>query len=41
MINTGACIFPITLIQKDIDRLSEALIKGFKLIKPKLEEVWI
>lgn len=41
MINTGACMFATTLVQKDIDRLSEALLNGFKLIKPKLEKVLV
>jgi glutamate-1-semialdehyde 2,1-aminomutase len=37
MINTCACMFATTLTQKEVDRLSEALLKGFRLIKPKLE----
>ncbi len=41
MINTGACMFATTLKQKDIDRLSEALLNGFKIIKPKLESVLV
>jgi glutamate-1-semialdehyde 2,1-aminomutase len=37
MINTGACMFATTLTQKEVDRLSEGLLNGFRLIKPKLE----
>ena len=37
LINTCACMFATTLTQKEVDRLSEALLNGFKLIKPKLE----
>jgi glutamate-1-semialdehyde 2,1-aminomutase len=37
MINTCACMFSTTLTQKEVDRLSEALLRGFRLIKPKLE----
>jgi glutamate-1-semialdehyde 2,1-aminomutase len=36
MINTCACMFATTLTLKEVDRLSEALLNGFKLIKPKL-----
>lgn len=39
MINTCACMFATTLTQKEVDRLSEALLNGFKLIKPKLEQL--
>ena len=37
MINTCACMFATTLTQKEVDRLSEGLLNGFKLIKPKLD----
>ncbi len=37
MINTCACMFATTLTQKEVDRLSEGLLNGFRLIKPKLE----
>ena len=37
MINTGACMFATTITQKEVDRLSEALLNGFKLLKPKLD----
>ena len=36
MINTCACMFATTLTQKEVDRLSEALFKGFRLIRPRL-----
>jgi glutamate-1-semialdehyde 2,1-aminomutase len=39
MINTGACMFATTTRQKEVDRLSQALLNGFKLIKPKLEKL--
>jgi len=39
MINTGACMFATTIKQKEVDRLSEALLNGFRLIKPKLDQL--
>tara|TARA_Y100001968_G_scaffold327428_1_gene372475 strand:- start:716 stop:1777 length:1062 start_codon:yes stop_codon:yes gene_type:complete len=36
MINTCACMFSTSLIQDDIDKLSEALLRGFNKIKNKL-----
>ena len=39
MINTGACMFATTIRQKEVDRLSQALLNGFKLIKPKLDQL--
>ena len=36
MINTCACMFATSMTQKDVDRLSEGLLNGFKVIKPKL-----
>jgi len=39
MINTCACMFATTLTQKEVDRLSEGLLNGFKLIKPKLDQL--
>ena len=39
MINTCSCMFATTLTQIEVDRLSEALLNGFKLIKPKLEKL--
>ena len=37
MINTCACMFATTLNQQHVDRLSDALLNGFRIIKPKLE----
>ncbi len=37
MINTLACMFSTTLTQSNIDRLSEALLRGLKLLKPKID----
>jgi glutamate-1-semialdehyde 2,1-aminomutase len=39
MINTLACMFATTLIQQDVDRLSEALLQGFYKVKPKIEQL--
>jgi glutamate-1-semialdehyde 2,1-aminomutase len=39
MINTMACMFATTLTQKDVDRLSEALLRGFKIMKPKIDKL--
>ena len=39
MINTGACMFATSMTQKEVDRLSEALLNGFKIIKPKLYQI--
>ena len=39
MINTCACMFATSLNQQHVDRLSEALFNGFRIIKPKLEEI--
>ena len=41
MINTGACMLATSLTQKDIDRLSEALLNGFKIIKHKFDKVLV
>ena len=38
MINSGACMFATTLTQKEVDRLSEGLLNGFRLLKPKLDQ---
>jgi hypothetical protein len=37
MINTCACMFSTALTQKEVDKLSEAMLNGFRHIKPKLE----
>lgn len=39
MINTAACMFATTITQKEVDRLSEALLNGFKLFKSKLDQL--
>ena len=39
MINTCACMFATSMAQKEVDRLSEALLNGFKIIKPKLYQL--
>ena len=39
MINTCSCMFATTLQQKDVDRLSEALLNGFRIIRPRLEKI--
>jgi len=40
MINTCACMFSTALTQKEVDRLSEAMLNGFRHIKPKLDELY-
>jgi len=40
MINTCACMFSTVITQKEVDKLSEALLNGFRHIKPKLEELY-
>jgi glutamate-1-semialdehyde 2,1-aminomutase len=39
MINTCSCMFATTHTQKEVDRLSEALLNGFKRIKPKIDQL--
>lgn len=39
MINTGACMFATTMTQKEVDRLTEALLNAFKLLKPKFDQL--
>ena len=39
MINTMACMFATTLTQDNVDQLSEALLRGLKLVKPKIEQL--
>lgn len=39
MINTLACMFSTTLQQNHVDRLSEALLRAFKSVKPKLDKL--
>jgi len=40
MINTCACMFSTALTQNEVDRLSQALLNGFRFIRPKLEELY-
>lgn len=40
MINTCACMFSTAITQKEVDRLSDALLNGFRFIKPKLDELY-
>lgn len=37
MINTFACMFSTALSQKEVDRLSEGLLRAFRIMKPKIE----
>jgi glutamate-1-semialdehyde 2,1-aminomutase len=39
MINTCSCMFSTVITQKEVDRLSEGLLNGFKIIKPELEKL--
>ncbi len=39
IINTLAFMFATTLTQDNVDRLSEALLHGLKLVKPKIEQL--
>ena len=39
MINTMACMFATTLTQDNVDQLSEALLRGLQLVKPKIEQL--
>lgn len=39
MINTMACMFATTLSQNNVDRLSESLLRGFKKVKPRIEQL--
>ena len=39
MINTFACMFSTVLTQKEIDKLSEGLLRAFKTLKPKIENI--
>jgi glutamate-1-semialdehyde 2,1-aminomutase len=39
MINTCACMFSTVITQKEVDALSEAMLNGFRFIKPKLEKI--
>jgi len=39
MINTCSCMFSTVITQKEVDRLAEGLLNGFKIIKPELEKL--
>jgi len=39
VINTLTCMFATTLTQKNVDRLSEGLLQGLKLMKPKIDNL--
>ena len=39
MINTLACMFSTTLTQSNVDQLSEALLRGLKILKPKIDRL--
>lgn len=39
MINTCACMFSTVLTQKEVDRLAEGMLNGFRLIKPDLDNL--
>ena len=38
LINTCSCMFSTALTQKEVDRLSEGFLRGFRFIKPELEK---
>lgn len=39
MVNTCSCMFSTALTPKEVDLLAEAMLSGFRLIKPELEKV--
>ncbi|MEA2096611.1 MAG: aspartate aminotransferase family protein [Candidatus Cloacimonadota bacterium] len=39
MVNTCTCMFSTALTQKEVDKLAEAMLNGFKIIKPELENI--
>jgi glutamate-1-semialdehyde 2,1-aminomutase len=39
MINTMACMFATSLKQSDVDRLSDALLRGLRFMKPKIDRL--
>jgi glutamate-1-semialdehyde 2,1-aminomutase len=39
MINTCACMFSTVLTQKEVDRLSQGMLNGFRLLKSKIESL--
>jgi glutamate-1-semialdehyde 2,1-aminomutase len=39
MINTLACMFATSMVQKDIDKLTDGIFNAFKLLKPKFDNL--
>jgi len=39
MINTCACMFSTVLTQKEVDKLSQGMLNGFRLLKSKIENL--
>ena len=39
MVNTFSCMFSTVLTQKEIDRLSEGMLRAFSALKPKIEKL--
>ncbi|HBE41068.1 MAG TPA: aspartate aminotransferase family protein, partial [Bacteroidales bacterium] len=39
MVNTFSCMFSTVLTQKEVDRLSEGLLRAFNALKPKIEKL--
>jgi len=39
MVNTCTCMFSTAITQKEVDILSEAMLNGFKHVKPELENI--
>ncbi len=39
MINTCSCMFSTVTRQKEIDKLTDGLLRGFKILKPKIEKL--
>jgi glutamate-1-semialdehyde 2,1-aminomutase len=39
LVNTGSCMFSTALTIHEVDRLSEAMFNGFKILKPELEKI--
>ena len=39
MVNTFSCMFSTVLTQKEVDKLSEAMLRAFNALKPKIEKL--
>jgi len=39
MVNTCTCMFSTALTQKEVDKLSEAMLNGFRFIKSELNNI--